>query len=99
VACIAQDRHQREDVLLQERFAAGDLDQRTVKFFDSIGNFAQRHLLAIVKRVFGVAVTAAQIAERQPDKDTALTRPGALALDRLIDFIDRERLFVHSTQA
>ena len=99
VAGVAQDRHQREDVLLQKRFAAGDLNEWTAKFFDLIGNFAQRHLLAFVKGVFGVAIIAAQIAEGEPDKDTPLTRPGALALDRLVNLVNRERFVVHSTQA
>ncbi len=84
---------------MQQRFASGDLDERTVKVFDSIGDFAQRHLLAFVKRVFGVAIIAAQITEGQPYKNTAFTRPGALALDRLVNLIDRQRLFIHSTQA
>ena len=99
VARVAQDRHQWEHMFLQERFAAGDLDQRTVKFFDSIGNFAQRHLLAFVKRVFGVAIIAAQIAESEPDKDTAFSGPGALALDRLVNLVDGQCCVVHSTQA
>ena len=84
---------------MQERLAAGDLNEGTVKLFDSIDNFTQRHLLALVKRVFGVAIIAAQIAESEPDKDTAFSGPGALALDRLINLVDRQLLFVHSTQA
>ena len=99
VAGVAQDRHQREHVLLQKRFAAGDLDQRTLKTRDSIDDLFKRSFLAFVKRVFGIAIIAAQIAEGEPDKDTALARPGALALDRLVNLVDRQRLFVHSTLA
>ena len=94
---IAQNRHQREHVLLQERFAAGDLNQRTLKARDPINDFFERSFLAFVKGVFRVAIVAAQIAEGEPDKNTTLARPGALALDRLVNLVDRQRLFVHST--
>src|SRR6266404_367878 len=67
-----------------------------MKRCDKVDNLLQRLLFPFVKRVLGVAIIAAQIAERQPHKNTTLPGPGALALDRLIDFVDRQRLFAHS---
>ena len=41
MARIAQDRHQREHVLLQKGFAARDLNQRTLETRDLIDDFRE----------------------------------------------------------
>ena len=63
VAGIGQHRHQRQHVFLQERLAAGDLDERTVKRGHCIDNLLQSLLLSLVKGVLGIAIITTQIAE------------------------------------
>jgi hypothetical protein len=58
-----------------------------------IENLVQLQVFSFVKGVFGVAVVAAEITEGQPDKDTTVARPGALALDRLINLVNGQRFF------
>ena len=91
----ASMRHERKHILLQERFAAGDLDERALERFDRIDDFRQRLLFPFVKGVFRVAIGAAQIAKSQPDKNARPARPGALALNREIDLVNREIRFRH----
>jgi phosphoenolpyruvate carboxykinase (ATP) len=79
----------RQLVLLQKRFASGDLNQRTLVSSNGIDNLRQRSFLAFVKRVFGIAVGATQIAKCQPNEYAWPARPGALALDGVIDFVNR----------
>src|SRR5438477_3711042 len=83
-------------MFLQQRLAAGNLNERTIKRCDKIDNLLQRLFFPFVKCVLGVAIIAAQVAERQPHKSTTLPGPGALALDRLINFVDRQCFFAHS---
>src|SRR6267378_1028180 len=64
---------------------------------DKIDDLFERHLFPLVKGVFGVAVVAAQITKSEPDKDTTLARPGTLALDGLVNLVDRQRFVTHST--
>ena len=54
----------------------------------------KRLFFPLVKRIFRVAIIAAQIAEGQPDKDARFTRPGALSLDGMINLINCERSFL-----
>ncbi len=96
VTRIRQDRHQRQHIFLEQRLATSDLDERTIERRDKIDNLLQRLLFAFVKCVVGVAIIAAQIAESQPHKNTTLPDPGAFTLDRLINLVDRQRLFAHS---
>ena len=96
VAGVGEHRHQRQHIFLQERLAAGDLDQRATVRRDRIDDFGQRLFLALVKGVFGIAIGAAQIAESQPHEDTRPTRPGALALDGAIDLVNRQRWLTHA---
>ena len=88
VARVRQHRHQGQHIFLQQRLAAGDLDKRTIKRRDKIDDLIQCLFFAFVKCVLGIAIIAAQIAESQPHENTTLPRPGALALDRLINLID-----------
>lgn len=85
---ITKARHQRNDVLLQERLAPRNFHQAAAELCHHIDDFVQRHLSPLIKRVFRVAIIAAQIAKGQPDEHTPTTGEGALALDRLIDLIN-----------
>ena len=62
-----------------------------MKRCDKIDNLLQRLFFPFVKRILRVAIITAQIAERQPHKSTTLPGPAALALDRLINFVDGQR--------
>ena len=94
VSGIAQDRHQRQHVLLQQRLATGDFDQRTAKRRHGIDDFFQCLLFPFVKCVLRIAIVAAKIAEGQPHEDARPPHPGALALNRMINLVNRQRLFV-----
>ena len=61
---VSQRRHQGQNIFLQQRFAASDLDQRTIEFQNLCHDVGHRLLFAFVKGVSGVAIIAAQIAER-----------------------------------
>ena len=52
-------------------------------------------LFAFVKRVFGVAVAATQIAESEPNENTRPPCPAAFALDGMIDLVNGQRRFAH----
>ena len=93
MAGVGQHRHQRQNVFLKQRFAAGDFDQRAAKPCDGGDDLIKRLLFPFVKRVFGVAIIAAEIAKRHPDEDTRLAGPGAFALDRMVNLVNRQRLF------
>ena len=89
---VRQHRHQQQNIFLQKRLAAGDLNQRTIEATDKIDNRIQCLLFPFVERVFRVAIIAAQIAKSQPDESTALSRPRALPLDRLVNLVNRQCL-------
>jgi len=91
-ARVSQHRHQRHDIFLQQRFATGDLHERAIEFHDRLRDFGERPLLSFVKGIFRVAISAAQIAESETYEDARKANPGTLALDRLINFVNRECL-------
>ena len=97
VARVTQHRHQWQNIFLQQWLAARDLDERAFKTRDAINDILERSFLSFVKGVLGIAVTAAEIAECQPDEDTTLAGPGTLALDGFVNLVDSQRFFVHST--
>ena len=103
-AVVAERLHQRQGIFLQERFAAGQFDQRQA---DAGGDVRQtaRPIRSLApefpasdiffpfgKGVGGVAVGTAQIAGRQTDENTGQTGPGAFALHAQINFIDDQRV-------
>src|SRR4030095_2033606 len=89
---IAQHRHQRQDVLLEQWLPTGDLDQRTAKRCDRIYNLVQSLFLSLVKGVLSIAIIAAQIAEGQAHEHTRLSYPSAFTLNGVINFVDCQRL-------
>src|SRR5437762_9717118 len=68
VAGIAQDGHQRQNILLKQRLATRDLDKGTPKGRYRIHNLFESLLFAFVKRVLGIAIVAAKIAEGHTHK-------------------------------
>src|SRR6267143_5738978 len=86
---IVQHRHQWQHVLLEQRLDSGDLDKRTAKSCDSIYNLVQNSFLSLVKRVLGIAIIAAQIAECQAYEHTGLSYPRAFTLNCEVDFVNR----------
>ena len=81
--------HQRIDLFLQERLAAGHLNQRAADSRSTAAiTVVQRHLPALVKGVRRVAPRAAQVAGRQAHEHTGPPGMRRLALDRVKDFVD-----------
>lgn len=74
--------HQRIDRCLRQRFAAGDLDQDARRAIRPGENIGKRHGGGrFLPGIAGIAVGAAQVAARQPDKQAGQAGPGRLALD------------------
>ena len=96
-AALEQRLHQRVHVLLQQRLAAGDLDERTVVPLDLGEHCRQRTLVAFVERVRRVAPRAAQVARGEPDEDARPARVGRLALDRVENLVNRQQSLLLST--
>jgi hypothetical protein len=83
-------------VLLQQRLAAGDLDERTCVSVDSREHIVDRHLPAFMECVRRVAPRTAQIAGRQPDEHAQTAGVGRFALNRMEDLVNRQH-FYYST--
>ncbi len=82
--------HQRIDVLLQQRLAAGHLDQIAAVTGDLGHDVVERHLAALVERVGAVAPGAAQVARREAHEHTRPAGVARLALDGIEDLVDRQ---------
>ena len=84
--------HQRVDIVLQQRFAAGDLHERTAMTFDLGDHVVDRHAASFVEGVLGVAPRTPEIACGQPHEDAR--EPGArrFALDRIEDLVDGQHV-------
>src|SRR5438105_9025400 len=94
-AAIDQRLHERIDVLLQQRLAAGDLDERAVEAVDLLEHLIDRVLAALVKRVRRVAPRAAQVAGGEAHEDTRTPGVAGLALHRIEDLVNREQSFYY----
>jgi hypothetical protein len=70
---------------MNQRLAARDLDQPRADFVAFFDQLIEALLLTAIKRILGVAPRAAQRTAGQPNERTRITRPGALALDRMKD--------------
>ena len=90
---ICQHRHERFDIFLQQRLTARKFDERDSMLEDLGYDLAERAFLPLVKRILRVAIRTTQIAECQPDEYAGQPRPGALALNRRINLVDRQRWF------
>ena len=91
-----QPVHQRIHIVLQQRLAAGDLDERAAVPLDLSQNFVDRHLPPLVERVRRVAPRAPQIAGRETDEHARLPRARRFALNRMEDLVHRQhKLLFH----
>ena len=82
--------HQRVDVFLEQRLAAGNLHQRRSVRLDGADDLVHGHLVPLVERVRRVAPAAAEVAGGQPDEHAELPRARRLALDRMKNLVDRQ---------
>ena len=91
LAAVDERLHERIHLLLQQRLAAGDLDEGTVRAVDLRKHLVQRLLAPLVEGVRRVTPRAAQVAGGQPDKDARPAGVGRLPLNRVEDFVDRQQ--------
>ena len=89
---VRQQRHQGQDIFLQERLAAGDLDQLAIVAGNRAHDFTERFLFTLVKGVFRVAIGTAQIAKSESDENAGQPCPGAFPLHREVNLVDRQFL-------
>src|SRR5690348_13421707 len=93
IAGIAQDRHQWQHILLEQRLATRNLDKGTLKRRYLIDDFSEGLFFAFVECVLRIAIIAAKIAKGQPHKHAWSPHPGALSLNRVINLVDSQLLF------
>src|SRR5262249_35866536 len=74
-------------VRLEQRLAAGDLDERAVKRVNFRDDLLDRHLPAARERVRRIAPAAAQVAGGKPDEHARTSRVRRLTLGRPVDFV------------
>lgn len=94
-ARIAQSRDEFVHACLQQRLAAGDLDQLRRVHHHFCDNVVDRARRAFLEGVLRVAITAAQMAASQSHEHARHARPGRFALDRVEDFGDAKRVPRH----
>ena len=87
-ARVEQAIHQRIHVLLQQRLAAGDLDQRAAGVVHRGDDLVHRHLAPYVERVRRVAPRAAQIARGQAHEHAGASCQGRFTLNRMENLVD-----------
>src|SRR5947207_3048275 len=85
-----QSIHQVVDVLLEQRLAARDFDERTSILLDRAEHGVDRHLPPFRERVRRVTPRAAEVACGQADEDAGLSGARRLALNRVEDLVDGE---------
>src|SRR5882672_11221272 len=85
-----QPLHQRIHVLLQQRLAAGDLDERAGERLHLLQNLFEGTFGALVERVRRVTPRAPEIARGEADEDTRAPGVARLALDRVEDLVDSQ---------
>ena len=90
MAGISQPGHQRVDLGLQKRFAAGQLDQRATEAGHFRHDLVQGHGGPLVEGVRRIAPDAAGIADGGADEDARQARKGRFTLHAAIDFMDQE---------
>ena len=78
------------DLRLQQRLAAGDLDQVVAQFQCPRDDLVQGENVALAEGMRRVAVDAAQVASRQPDEHARKTRERALSLQAAVDLVDEQ---------
>ena len=91
-AGVTEPRHQRVDVALQQRLAAGDLHQRAAVRGDGLEDIVHAHLAPFRKRVGRIAPGAPEVARGQTDENAGAAGMGRFPLDRVEDLVDRQHL-------
>lgn len=91
VAEIAQSLRQRIDLLLHERFAAGDFYQVTPIALHLADDLVHGHPVTAIKSVLRVAPATAKRTPGEPDKHTGQSGVGGLPLNRIKNFRDSHR--------
>src|SRR5262245_56364541 len=92
LAIVEKALHERIDILLQQRLAAGHLNQRTPVSIDFADDIVQRALAAFVEGIWRIAPAAPQIARGQADEHTRPSGVCGLALHRVEDLVDGEHV-------
>jgi hypothetical protein len=80
------------NILLQQRFAAGDFNKIASVFFHLLKNSIRVQFSAFLERIRCVAPTAPEITSCQPDKDTWPSNACRFTLNAKKDLIDDERI-------
>ena len=87
---VAETGDEVVDALLEEWFAAGDLDEVASVGEGLVEDVVDLARGALAEGVFGVAVGAAEVAAGESDEDAGSTGVGGLALDGVEDLVDAE---------
>src|SRR5215208_2317382 len=90
LATVEQTLHKEVHLFLQQRLAAGDLDQRAAVSIDLIDDIVQGTLAALVKGIRRIAPATAQIAGGETHEHTRPSGVCGLSLHRMEDFVDGE---------
>ena len=90
VSALEQPLHERIDLLLQQRFAARDLDELRLVAIDLREHVVDRDLPAAGKRVWRIAPPAPEIAGGQADEHARTADVRRFTLDRKVDLVDGE---------
>ena len=91
LAGVGQAGHQRVDLRLEQRLAAGELDQVVAQLQGSLDDLVEAQDCPSSEGVRRVAVDAAQVAGGQPDEDARQPGERALALEAAVDLVDHQR--------
>lgn len=89
---VAEARQQRQNIRLEEGFAAGHFDKLGFKTADFGEDVVEGDWLALVEGVSGVAPGAAEVAAGQSHKDAGPPGIRGLPLNAVKDFIDNQRV-------
>jgi hypothetical protein len=87
---IAKTPHQQVNILLQQRFAAGNFNKIASVFFHLLKNSIYVQSGAFLESIYSVAPTAPEITSSQSDKNTWPSNECRFTLDAEKDFVDDE---------
>ena len=89
---IQQFRNQGKDSLLEQGLPTRDLHQISRVVVEPLSDLAGGHRLSLFKGIFGVTVSAAQIAMSESQKGTGSASVAGFPLDVEEDFVDYQTL-------
>ena len=82
--------HQRRRFLLKQRLSTSELNERARVRVDRLHHIVERHLLPAGKRLWRIAPATTQIARGEPDEHAGSSNMRRLALNGLVDLVDRQ---------